>query len=168
MRMVSRRIEVPHTSLFACLPEFLFLFYFGRQGLAEKASSDYQKITLLNLNSQEKIRSLLSNQGTWVTQENGSTRGKRILDGGAGGARRRAAASPGKESVTYVCCQRKIRSLQTFDLTLQFFHGFLQALQFTFQFEQFIFLGPDEPGIGSDGLVNLVDAPFDFLIKLTP
>ena len=39
----------------------------------------------------------LSNQGTWVTQENASTRGKRILDGEAGGARARAAASPGSD-----------------------------------------------------------------------
>jgi hypothetical protein len=40
---------------------------------------------------------LLSKQETWVTQENGNTGGKGILDGEAGGARGRAAASPGAD-----------------------------------------------------------------------
>jgi hypothetical protein len=39
----------------------------------------------------------LPNQGTWVTQENGNTGGNRILDGEAGGARGRAAASSGAD-----------------------------------------------------------------------
>jgi hypothetical protein len=53
----------------------------------------------------------MSNQGIWVTQENGNTGGKGILDGEAGGARGRAAASAGvdrKRTIALLSAKKQV------------------------------------------------------------